>query len=93
MADFRTATDSSPEGTTLSSLPLVMTVEEVADLLRISKQVVYRMILDGEIAASRVGRQYRILNTAVQALLVHHTVNEVGCETSPDKPKAMSARM
>ena len=37
-----------------------MTVNEVADLLRVSRMTVYRLIKDGSIAALRVGRSYRL---------------------------------
>ena len=36
------------------------TLEEVADMLRVSIETVRRLVLSGEIEAKRVGRQYRI---------------------------------
>ena len=36
------------------------TLEEVADMLRVSVETVRRLVLSGEIEAKRVGRQYRI---------------------------------
>jgi len=38
----------------------LLTVNEVADLLRISRMTVYRLIKEGQIAALRVGRSYRL---------------------------------
>jgi excisionase family DNA binding protein len=38
----------------------LLTVNEVADLLRVSRMTVYRLIKEGEIAALRVGRSYRL---------------------------------
>jgi excisionase family DNA binding protein len=38
----------------------LLTVNEVADLLRVSRMTVYRLIKDGSIAALRVGRSYRL---------------------------------
>jgi putative molybdopterin biosynthesis protein len=36
------------------------TLEEVANMLRVSVETVRRLIIHGEIDAKRVGRQYRI---------------------------------
>ncbi len=38
----------------------LLTVNEVADLMRVSRMTVYRLIKDGSIAALRVGRSYRL---------------------------------
>ena len=35
-------------------------MNEVADLLRVSRMTVYRLIKEGDIAALRVGRSYRL---------------------------------
>jgi excisionase family DNA binding protein len=45
-----------PQGNTTSE---VMTVKDVADYLRVSEAKVYRMALDGQIPAFRVGRAWR----------------------------------
>ena len=37
-----------------------MTVNEVADLLRVSRMTVYRLIKEGQMPALRVGRNYRL---------------------------------
>src|SRR5881227_3316291 len=38
----------------------LLTVNEVADLLRVSRMTVYRLIKSGEMPALRVGRNYRL---------------------------------
>jgi excisionase family DNA binding protein len=38
----------------------LLTVNEVADLLRVSRMTVYRLIKEGQVAALRVGRSYRL---------------------------------
>ena len=38
----------------------LLTVNEVADLLRVSRMTVYRLIKHGEMPALRVGRNYRL---------------------------------
>ena len=47
----------------------LLTVNEVADLLRVSRMTVYRMIKDGEMAAVRVGRSYRLREDDVDTYL------------------------
>jgi excisionase family DNA binding protein len=48
----------------------LLTVNEVADLLRVSRMTVYRLIKDGEMPAFRVGRSYRLRDEDVQAYLM-----------------------
>jgi excisionase family DNA binding protein len=47
-----------------------MTVNEVADLLRVSRMTVYRLIKQGELPALRVGRGYRLRDEDVQSYLI-----------------------
>lgn len=49
--------------------PRFLTVAEVAELLRVSKMTVYRMVHAGEIPAVRVGRSFRVPQLAVEELL------------------------
>lgn len=51
------------------SPPRFVTVAEVADLMRVSKMTVYRMIHSGEIPAIRVGKSFRVPQQAVQQLI------------------------
>lgn len=37
-----------------------MTVQEVADLMRVSSMTVYRLIKSGDLRAVRVGRSFRV---------------------------------
>lgn len=46
-----------------------LTVQEVADMLRVSSMTVYRLIKAGELAAVRVGRSFRVRDTDVDAYL------------------------
>ena len=52
-----------------SRLGEFMTVEDVADLLRINKSTVYRMAKQGRIPATRVGRQWRFRLSPLEAFL------------------------
>jgi excisionase family DNA binding protein len=46
-----------------------LTIAEVADLMRVSKMTVYRMVHNGEIVAVRFGRSFRIPEQEVNRLL------------------------
>lgn len=46
-----------------------MTVTEVADMMRVSRMTVYRMIHSGNLPAVRFGRSYRVPSEAVQAIV------------------------
>ena len=55
----------------MAELPDVrfLTVAEVADLMRVSKMTVYRLVHSGEPASGRVGRAFRGPERAVHAYL------------------------
>lgn len=46
-----------------------MTVAEVAEVMRVSKMTVYRLVHSGELPAVQFGRSYRVPETAVEAFL------------------------
>ena len=47
----------------------LMTVAEVAAVMRVSKMTVYRLVHSGELPAVRVGRSFRMPEKAVQDYL------------------------
>jgi excisionase family DNA binding protein len=49
-------------------LPELLTVAEVAALVRVSKMTIYRMIRKGELPAIAVGKSYRIPIADVRSL-------------------------
>ena len=49
--------------------PRFMTVVEVAEVMRVSKMTVYRLIHAGELPAIRVGKSFRVPYEAVSALI------------------------
>lgn len=51
------------------SPPNFLTTSEVATLLRVSRMTVHRLITGGELAAVRVGRQYRIYEVSFNEYL------------------------
>lgn len=56
-----------------------MTVAEVAEAARVSKMTVYRMVHAGDLPAVRVGRSFRVPESAVEHLLA----SEVEAEAEP----------
>ena len=52
----------------------LLTVGEVADVMRVSNMTVYRLIKAGELRAIRVGKNYRIRRDDVERYLSERTV-------------------
>ncbi len=52
-----------------SAAPSFLTVAEVADMLRVSKMTVYRMVHAGDLPAMQVGRSFRVPVRAVEQYL------------------------
>jgi excisionase family DNA binding protein len=50
-------------------MAVLMTVEEVADYLRVTKKTVYRLLDEGKIPAAKVGHQWRFDSASVEAWL------------------------
>jgi excisionase family DNA binding protein len=46
-----------------------LTVAEVADVMRVSKMTVYRLVHSGEMPAVRVGRSFRVPQDALEQYL------------------------
>ena len=46
-----------------------LTVAEVAEMMRVSKMTVYRLVHAGELPAVRVGRSFRVHESAVDEYL------------------------
>ena len=56
----------------------LLTVAEVAATMRVSNMTVYRLIKSGEIAALRVGKNYRIRESDVDRYLSTRSVQVEG---------------
>lgn len=54
---------------TESSAPRFLTVAEVAEMARVSRMTVYRMVHAGELPAIRVGKSFRVPEAAVAEML------------------------
>jgi len=56
-----------------------LTVQEVADMMRVSTMTVYRLVHAGELPAVRFGRSYRIPESAVAGVVgIADTERHVG---------------
>lgn len=60
---------SSPGQSILGGGTQFLTVAEVANLMRVSKMTVYRLVHSGELPAVRVGRSFRVHAKAVHDYL------------------------
>ncbi len=49
--------------------PRFLTIAEVAAIMRVSKMTVYRLVHNGELAAVRVGRSFRVAEEDVNEYL------------------------
>ena len=58
----------------------LLTVSEVADLMRVSNMTVYRLIKSGQLKALRVGKNYRIRESEVDRYLSDRSVWVEGVE-------------
>jgi excisionase family DNA binding protein len=52
-----------------------LTVAEVADMMRVSRMTVYRLVHSGELPAIRFGRSFRVPETAVQLAMSNHVAD------------------
>lgn len=52
-----------------------LTVAEVADMMRVSKMTVYRLVHAGELPAIRFGRSFRVPESAVAAAIDQHVAD------------------
>ncbi|MEX2549488.1 MAG: helix-turn-helix domain-containing protein [Nitriliruptoraceae bacterium] len=62
---------------TQGSIPVggpLLTVAEVAEVLRVSNMTVYRLIKAGDMPALRVGKNYRIREADLETFLAEGTV-------------------
>jgi excisionase family DNA binding protein len=52
-----------------------LTVAEVAEMMRVSKMTVYRLVHAGELPAIRFGRSFRVPESAVAAAVRGHAAD------------------
>ncbi len=52
-----------------------LTVAEVAEMMRVSKMTVYRLVHSGDLPAIRFGRSFRVPESAVAAAIDSHVAS------------------
>jgi excisionase family DNA binding protein len=52
-----------------------LTVAEVADVMRVSRMTVYRLVHSGDLPAIRFGRSFRVPESAVQGAMSNHVAD------------------
>lgn len=60
-----------------ASYPEIMTPEQAAEYLQVSRETVYRYIRQGKVAASRLGRSYRVQKRNLDLLLWENRTQEL----------------
>jgi len=53
----------------VSSAPMIYTLQEVAEILRVTERTIYNYIHDKKLPAQKVGHNWRITSTDLQAFL------------------------
>lgn len=77
--------DKEPTPTDVGELPAVMTVDQVAAYLQLSKRTVYNMAAGGELPAAKVGDQWRFYRPELDRWLVKLSRENVGDLTLDDQ--------
>lgn len=67
---------------TVDELPLMLTVDEAAEVLRIGRNSAYAAVAEGAIPSVRIGRIIRIPRTGLAAIVHEHD----GTATPPESP-------
>ena len=52
-----------------------LTVAEVADMMRVSRMTVYRLVHSGDLPAIRFGRSFRVPESAVLGAMSNHVAD------------------
>ena len=60
-----------------TSFPEIMTPEQAAEYLQVSRETVYRYIRQGKLVASRLGRSYRVPKRNLDLLLWENRTTEI----------------
>lgn len=53
--------------------PEVYSIEEVAEILKVSQRSVYNYVRSGKLKASKIGKSWRISSAALQTFIEHGT--------------------
>lgn len=74
-------------------MPLeLLTIDEVAILLRVSRDVVYRLANDGDLVGRKIGRAWRFPRQAVEEYVwSRSTQSQSSTQTVPDSDESPNA--
>lgn len=53
----------------MDNLPMVYTIDEIAGILKLTRRTVYSYVKDGRLRAAKIGKEYRITETALKDFL------------------------
>jgi len=70
----------------------IMTPEQVADYLQLSKDTIYRYIREGKLTASRLGRDYRIPKENVDLFLLATSTSQAAREALFNRWESVAER-
>ncbi len=70
----------------------IMTPDQVADYLQLSKDTVYRYIREGKLTASRLGRNYRVSKENVDLFLLATNTSEAAREALFNRWESVAER-
>lgn len=70
----------------------IMTPEQVADYLQLSKDTVYRYIREGKLTASRLGRNYRVPRENVDLFLLATSTSDAAREALFNRWESVAER-
>jgi excisionase family DNA binding protein len=65
----------------VSPVGAVFDTEEVAEVLKVSRRAVQRMIRDGKLRSHKVGRSYRVLGRDIERFFAEQNVTTTGSVT------------
>jgi len=76
----------------MAAVKEIMTPEQVADYLQLSKDTIYRYIREGKLTASRLGRNYRIPRENVDLFLLATSTSDAAREALFNRWESVAER-
>ena len=70
-SEHRWSDHDTMDNITMSNTPTLLTVREVAELLRVHQRTAYRLITGGSIKAIKIGSQWRVPESALMDFINH----------------------
>lgn len=64
---------------------VIMTIEALAEYLKISRSTLYKLVQDGKLPGQKVGKRWRFHREAIDDWLRQHPRHDGGTETHDDQ--------